>query len=50
MTVAELILILKELPQDLPVTVDDAEHGAYEVEAETVFEYPEGQPTAVNIG
>ena len=41
MTVAELISLLKQLPQDLPVSVNDEGGGVFHEDVDWVFSRPE---------
>lgn len=41
MTVAQLIELLKQLPQDLPVSVNDELGGVFHEDVECVFSVPE---------
>ena len=41
MTVAELIGLLKQLPQDAPVSVNDENGGVFHEDIDTVFYVPE---------
>ena len=43
MTVAELIGLLKQLPQDAPVSVNDEGSGTFHEDVETVFYVPENK-------
>jgi hypothetical protein len=40
MTVAQLIELLKQLPQDAPVSVNDEQGGNFHEDVETVFYVP----------
>ena len=41
MTVAQLIELLKQLPQDIPVSVNDEQGGTFHEDVEWVFSRPE---------
>jgi hypothetical protein len=41
MTVAQLIELLKQLPQDAPVSVNDEQGGIFHEDVDTVFYVPE---------
>jgi hypothetical protein len=41
MTVSQLIELLKQLPQDAPVSVNDEQGGNFHEDVETVFYVPE---------
>jgi hypothetical protein len=43
MTVAQLIGLLKQLPQDAPVSVNDEQGGNFHEDVETVFYVPENK-------
>lgn len=43
MTVAQLIELLKQLPQDAPVSINDENGGNFHEDVETVFYIPENK-------
>jgi hypothetical protein len=43
MTVAQLIGLLKQLPQDAPVSVNDEQGGVFHEDIDTVFYVPENK-------